>query len=56
MDKIESLVKRMRWRAFNYLKQQKLDNNIKETLGFRSWKCPPPSSILFHTKKIYQIW
>ena len=33
-DKMESLVKRMRWRAFYYLNQEKYDNEIKETFGF----------------------
>ena len=42
VDKIKSLVKRMRWRAFYYLNQQKCDNEIKETFDFKSRKCAPP--------------
>ena len=51
IDKIESLVKRMRWRAFYYLNQQKSNNEIKETFGFRSMKCPPPCSGLIPFEK-----
>ena len=49
--KIENLIKRMRWRAFYYLSQQKYDNNIKETFGFKSRKCPPHCSDLIPFEK-----
>ena len=45
------LAKRMRWRAFYYLSQQKCDNNIKETFGFTSRKCPTPCSDLIPFEK-----
>ena len=51
IDKIKSLVKRMIWRAFYYLNQQKFDNEIKETFGFKSKKCPPPCSDLVPFEK-----
>ena len=51
IDKIESSVKRMRWRAFYYLNQQKCDNNIKETFRFKSRKCPPFCSNLITFEK-----
>ena len=51
IDKIKSLVKRMTWRAFYYLNQQKFDNGIKETFGFKSKKCPPPCSDLVPFEK-----
>ena len=51
IDKIERLVKHMRWRAFYYLNQQKSNNEIKETFGFRSMKCPPPCSGLIPFEK-----
>ena len=51
IDKIKSLVKRMIWRAFYYLKQQKFDNEIKETFGFKSKKCLPPCSDLVPFEK-----
>ena len=51
VGKIESLVKRMRWRAFDYLNQQKCDNEIKETFGFKSRKCAPPCSYLILFEK-----
>ena len=35
MDKMESLFKLMRSRAFYYLNQQKYDNNIQETFRFK---------------------
>ena len=46
VDKIKSLVKRMTWRAFYYLNQQKFDNEISETFDFKSRKCAPPCSDL----------
>ena len=36
IDKIESLVKRVRWRGFYYLNQRKSDNIIKETFNYKS--------------------
>ena len=41
----------MRQRAFCYLNQQKCDNEIKETFGCKSRKCPPPCSDLIHFEK-----
>ena len=41
----------MRRRAFYYLNQQKCDNEIKETFGFKSRKCPAPSSDLIPFEK-----
>ena len=37
--KIENLVKTMRWKALDFL--GKLDNQVKDTYGFKSSKCPP---------------
>ena len=51
IDKIKSLVKRMIWRTFYYLNQQKFDNEIKETFGFKSKKCPSPCSDLVPFEK-----
>ena len=43
IEKTESLIKRMRWKAFFFLK--KGENNDQktgtETFGFKSRKCPP---------------
>ena len=38
IEKIESLVKCMRWRSCYYLSQQEFDNDI---FDFKSRKCPP---------------
>ena len=35
MDKIDSLVKQMRWRAFYYLSQQKFNDSIIKIFGFK---------------------
>ena len=51
IGKIKSLVKHMRWRTFHYFNQQKCDNNIKETFGFKLRKCPPPCSNLIPLEK-----
>ena len=34
-----------------YLNQQKCDNEIKETFGYKSKKCPPPCSDLIPFEK-----
>ena len=39
VSKIEHVIKRMRWKALEYL--GKLNNCTKETYGFKSRKCPP---------------
>ena len=41
IDKIESVIKRMRWKAFFFLNGDNTKNNIeKETFGFKSKNCP----------------
>ena len=37
--KIEHVIKRMRWKALEYL--GKLNNSTEESYGFKSRKCPP---------------
>ena len=39
VSKIEHVIKRMRWKALEYL--GKLSNSTKESDGFKSRKCPP---------------
>ena len=39
VSKIEHVIKRMRWKALEYL--GKLSNSTKESYGFKSKKCPP---------------
>ena len=39
LSKIEHVIKRMRWKALEYL--GKLNNSTKESYGFKSRKCPP---------------
>ena len=38
MWKVEKFIKRMRWKALQYI--EKLESTNKETFGFRSRKCP----------------
>ena len=40
IEKTESLIHRMRWKAFFFLQNQDTDGNDKETYGFKS-KRPP---------------
>ena len=51
INKLKSLVKCLRWRAFYYLNQQKCDHEIKETFGLKSRKCPPTCPNLIPFKK-----
>ena len=39
ITKVESLIKRMRWKALQFL--GKLESTNKETFGFKSRNCPP---------------
>ena len=39
ISKVEKFIKRMRWKALQFL--EKLESTNKETFGFRSRKCPP---------------
>ena len=42
IEKVESVIKRMRWRAFFFLKSDQSDtNSTEEHFGFKSRKCPP---------------
>ena len=40
MSKVERVIKRMRWKVLEF--QGNLDDNKKNTYGFKSLKCPPP--------------
>ena len=39
IDKTEQFLRRMRWKAFHFLKQEK--SAAKETFGFKTKNCPP---------------
>ena len=62
IDKIESFVKSIRWRAFYCLNQQKCDNEIKQNLGVKTGKYPPTKDLsdmaelskLIHVKDSFQ--
>ena len=42
IEKVESLIKRMRWRAFFFLKNEDgHQDNLDDKFGFKSTKCPP---------------
>lgn len=41
IEKVESFIKRMRWRAFHFLKGNDKCEDTKETYGFKTRKCPP---------------
>ena len=43
IEKVENLIKRMRWKAFFFLKNDQIDEeqDCKEKFGFRTRKCPP---------------
>ena len=56
IDKIESLVKRMRWRAFYYLNQQKAIMTSRKLLVLNQGRVHHLVPILFYSKKTYQTW
>ena len=44
IERTEDVIKRMRWKAFFFLRNDDLDSDdseSKETFGFRTRKCPP---------------
>ena len=41
LDKIEQAIKRMRWKAYFYLKGNEGNSHQNETYGMRSMECPP---------------
>ena len=41
IEKTESLIQRMRWKAFFFLNNQDTDDTTKETYGFKSKRSPP---------------
>ena len=40
IDKIESVIKRMRWKAFFFLKDNNSNETVRETFGFKSKRHP----------------
>ena len=40
IDKIESVIKRMRWKAFFFLKDNNSNETARETFGFKSKRHP----------------
>ena len=43
IEKIDSVIKRMRWREYFFLNEGKCESNNKNTFGFRSKYHPPQS-------------
>ena len=41
ISKVEKLIKRMRWKASEFLGKLPSNNNNNQTFGFESTKCPP---------------
>ena len=46
VEKVESVVKRMRWKAFYFLKEENYDDDLpkEEKFGFKTRRCPPQIS------------
>ena len=46
IQKAESLIKRMRWKAFWFdRRDEEIDQDIEETYGFKTHNTPPPSPV-----------
>ena len=52
MDKIDQVIKRMRWKAFFYTNRSE---DTKETYGLKSLTVPPKSKKWYRLGKIYGI-
>ena len=46
MEKIESVIKRMRWKAYFYLNKETQEKQEKNTYGFKSRHRPPQCNLL----------
>ena len=46
MEKIESVVKRMQWKAYFYLNKETQEKQQKNTFGFKSRHHPPQCNLL----------
>ena len=48
IEKVESVIKRMRWKAFFFDRNEQENNDAinKDNFGFKSRKCPPQNSEL----------
>ena len=51
MEKIESVVKRMRWKAYFYLNKETQEKQQKNTFGFKSWHHSPQYNLLEEFEK-----
>ena len=51
MEKIESVIKRMRWKAYFYLNKETQEKQQKNTFGFKSWYNPPQCNLLEEFEK-----
>ena len=52
MEKIESVVKRMRWKTYFYLNKETQQKQRKNTLGFKSRHHPPQCNLLYKIDKV----
>ena len=51
IEKMESVIKRMRWKAHFFLNGDNKENNTKTSFGFKSRYHPPPCTELEHFEK-----
>ena len=51
MEKIESAIKRIRWKAYFYLNKETQEKQQKNTFGFKSWYNPPQCNLLEEFEK-----
>ena len=51
MEKIESVIKRMRWKAYFYLNKETQEKQQKNTFGFKSWHHPPKCKLFEEFEK-----
>ena len=52
IEKIKSMIKRMRWKARFFLNGDNKENNTKISFGFKSRYHPPPCTVLEHFEKV----
>jgi len=56
LSKMESFVRRLRWKAFFFDNKTVVEQNNHDNYGFKSERCPPQHKALAHSKTTCTNW